>query len=462
MADGYQVSVKNKGNLSTPFPIQGIKNGEVVAEKWFDGVEESTLLNFPKGDYDQIVIDYNHTTFDQHRKNNQIKTSGALRKLEPIQFALLGGIEDPSKSRINFLPALGYNNYDGFMLGAAFYSNPFPARKFEYYLAPMYGFNRQKLAGIGNVRYNKYFQKGAFHRIAFEVNAKTFGHDFNDTYEQFSDYIKIAPKITLDFRKSKATSHVSHQLSFRTVIINQTTIRGKDAEAGIFEEIGNNYYVNDLEYNFKNENILKPFIAQANVHQGEGFVKAFASANQSFKFFKGKKRFQIKGFAGWLNQENKDKSSPPRVDYQINGIVSSSLFHRDYLFDEYLFGRSTNSGFFNNQIFDRDANLKVNRLAAGSDNWMLGFGLQTGIPNPLPVDVYIDFAILPDFDDSVDYVYSGGLAVIVVPDFLEVYFPIIQTKSLNDPSAPGFFQQMSFKLNLNKANPWNFINNFKI
>ena len=461
IAEGYAITVKNKGNLSTPFPIQGIKNGAIISEKWFDGVEKSTIINFPKGDYDKIVIDENHVTLDVQRKNNHIKTSGALPKMEPLEFAFLGGIENPAKSRINYLPALGFNDYDGAMIGMAFYSNPVPARKFEYYVAPMFGVNRQSLVGIGKIRYNKYFQKGAFHRIAFEVGAKSFGLDYSDTYDRFSEYFKIAPKIIFNFRKSKAVSNISQQLSFRTVFINQSRIKGIDAGANISQKINNEYYVNDLEYNFKNENILKPFNATANIHQGAGFIKTFANANQTFKFMKGKKRFQIKGFAGWMNQENKDKSLPPKVDYQINGVVSSSLAQRDYMFDELMFGRSSNNSFFNNQIFDRDANLRVNRIAGGSDDWMVGFGLQTGIPNPLPIEAYLDLAILPD-GDSVTTMYSGGLAVIVLRDIFEVYFPIIQTKSLIDPSAPGFFQQMSFKLNLNKANPWYIINNFKL
>jgi len=59
------------------------------------------------------------------RKNNNIKTSGIFKKRDPFQLNFIGKLDDPNKTQLNYLPILGYNSYNQFMLGCAFYNYSF-------------------------------------------------------------------------------------------------------------------------------------------------------------------------------------------------------------------------------------------------------------------------------------------------------------------------------------------------
>ena len=465
-AEGYQLDIHNHGELGTPFPVQGISEGEVVMEKWYDGFEDDQQLDFPKGAYDKIVIDHELVTLDVQRKNNQLKTSGAFKKLEPLQLKFLGGLENPERTRINFLPALAANAYDGLMLGAAFYSNPVPSRNFEYYLAPMYATRSRNLAGMGNLRFQKYRRTGVIHRMALDLGAKAFGYQYNDTYDAFSDYLRLSAKATIGLRKSKATSPVSQELSFRYINVRQNNVKGINAADGIFEYDNPTYYVNDLQYLVKSRHALRPFRLSANVQQGAGFIKTFAKLNQKFVFSPKGDRFQINLFGGWMNSDEKDGSIPPNIAFQVNGRNGGGQFQRDYMFDQLLFERNAGEGFGYRQLSDQDANLKTLAGFGGVSDWMVGIGLRTGIPNPLPIEPYFDTAIYPSPDGSTNFIYSGGVAVMILRNIFEIYVPLLESEDITSKlfykTNPGFFQRISFKLDLMKLNPWDLINNAQL
>ena len=139
--NSYTVSIRNLGQINAPFPISGIKNGEIAETKWYEGFSNITEVDFPIGEYDQLVIDAKNVTLDVNRKNNNVKTVGVLKKIEPLQIGILGAVENSRKTTINIWPALGYNKYDGAMLGLVFHNGMVPAKKVEWQWAPLYGFN---------------------------------------------------------------------------------------------------------------------------------------------------------------------------------------------------------------------------------------------------------------------------------------------------------------------------------
>lgn len=467
-AGDYELKIHNHGELSTPFPVSGVKDGEVIKTVWFDGIKGDKVVNFPKGNYDKIVIDPEYHTLDINRTNNQVKTSGIFKSIEPIQFALLGGIPNPEKTRINYLPALGYNLYDGLMLGAAFYSNPIPAKTFEYHVAPMYAFRRGGLSGLANFRYQKFNRTSKIHRWAIDLGLKSFGYNYNETYEQFSAYRKIAPKITVDLRKSSPTAHNQISASLRSVIISQDFIRGVSAADGIFVDSTVNYMVNELKFTLENDKVTAPRKINFTIQQGKGFVKAFTNIRQEFLIDKKGKKFKINLFGGYLNRSD-NYTSPPRVGFQINDRVGFEEQHRDYLFDELHFGRSSrDTGFFAHQLFgNREANLKsIAVTTSATGEWMLGLGLRSGIPNPIPIEPYVDIAVFPKSTLGTSVYYSAGIAIPVIQNVFEIYVPILENRAITSGATyekhPGFFQRISFKLDLNKLNAWKLANNFNL
>lgn len=82
------------------------------------------------------------------RKNNNIRTRGILKKRDPLQLNFIGKLDNPKYTQINYLPILGYNQYNKFMLGCAFYNYSLLQRKTEITFAPMYAFEVKHQLGL--------------------------------------------------------------------------------------------------------------------------------------------------------------------------------------------------------------------------------------------------------------------------------------------------------------------------
>lgn len=446
--------IRNKGTIRAPFTLSGLKNGQVLATQWFDGFDGRQELLL-EGLFDKVILDMDHSTFDLYRQDNQIRTNGLCRKFEPLQFKFFGGLDNPQRSRINWLPVLSWNNYDKTSFGLAFYSMPVPARRFEYALAPMYAFGSKSMTGFGMFRYQVFPESRLFGRIAVELHYKSFHLNHHPQNQAFDRFHKIAPSLVLDFKKSKPISPVSRQLSYRFVHISYDYGAGGDDRDRYIQSVA----FNDLRYRYRNDFILSPFAVTAQVQQGEGFVKAFAHYQQKVKYRLKGKALYLHAFAGWQDQDR----PKAQVDFLTSGRVGAAKAQRDYLLDETLLGRNERSGIFSQQIFMRDARLKTIGSTLGSESWMLGFGIRSGVPLPLPLEPYADLAIWPDpLDDGVQLTFSAGVAVPVVREVFEVYFPVLESRDLMDSAAylsrKKYTQRISFLLNINRLNPWKFLN----
>lgn len=79
---GFVLKIRNKGEIAAPFPVSGMKDGQVVATQWFEGFEGERSVLFPDGTYDSWIVDEGHVTLDINRRNNNFRTKGPGR-MEP-------------------------------------------------------------------------------------------------------------------------------------------------------------------------------------------------------------------------------------------------------------------------------------------------------------------------------------------------------------------------------------------
>ena len=136
---------------------------------------------------------------------------------------------------------------------------------------------------------------------------------------------------------------------------------------------------------------------------------------------------------GWLPQSDNPSAL---VSFTFGGITND-VSMRDYLFDETLLGRSSTEGIFSQQFFNRDASLKTLSSVGNSQKWMVGFGVSTSIPGPLPVRPYVDAAIYRGFDliafeEATLFSYSSGIAIVGIPDAIEIYIPFFESNDITE------------------------------
>ncbi len=194
-ASDLQVTVENKGAIEAPFAISGIRDSQIVETQWYPGFSGKENLDFPSGEYDRLVIDAERIAPDLQRQNNSRALSGLFPGTPPVKFRFPLGLEHSSQTNIFVTPLLAWNNYDKTLLGVALYNSPMPAKRFEYVIAPMYGFASNDLNGLANLQYHFYAGNNILRKATVDLGLKRFNSTYNWPNEYYLQYTKIAPSL---------------------------------------------------------------------------------------------------------------------------------------------------------------------------------------------------------------------------------------------------------------------------
>ena len=456
-SDGYKLKIKNKNGAAFPFQLFMI-SGDKEMVKEVEGFEGTKIIHIPKPDepIDKFIIDKSRQIPDIQRNNNNIRTSGIFKKIEPIKLKFLAGLENPTRTTISWLPAMGWNNYDKTMLGVLFHNNDLGVRKIDFAIAPMYAFASKQLVGTGQVKVNLFPVLSPFQRITFSANTKRYHSNYNWEKLFYDDYTKFAPQVEFAFKKKKMNSSIHHRVAFRNVNMFFNNGFTKNENPDIVQRKKTKYYVNEIKYTFENSKITGPFEATLTAHQGKDFLKIFANARKFFPFRKSGKGVTLKGFAGILPKL--ESSAEVAGVFSLSGVTSKTI-HLDYMFDEALFGRTEGSDgdVFSQQIFNRDASFKTLSDGVTSQNWMVSLGVSSTLPwNKIPIRPYIDVAVFGKDElknDKTKFACSMGLALVGISDVFEIYIPIYENKIVTGGSVyddrKKFFSRISFLLDFN-------------
>jgi hypothetical protein len=493
------VSVKNKGDINAPFPISGMKDSVIVRTEWFDGFEGEKTFDFPVGDYDRIVIDANQDLLEVNRKNNNYKTSGLLKKMEPFSLKFLGSMESSEKSELFWLPTPMWNAYDKFMPSFAFYNSTIPMKKFEFLVMPAYSFKTKDLNGVGNLAYNIYPKSGVFQKIRIGANVKSFNYDDRDSLQTetgFEDtalkYLKVQPSISFDFRKS-ATSNLHQNIQFRSIWLNQEQTVFEIGENSRFY-VGNTFddvWIHELSYTAEMRRALNPYRLKVTAEQmsfrvpslepqKESSVKLTLEYETSYTYAP-RKSLDIRFFVGGFLQNpfrNRGLPAPNMLNLTSQGF-------NDYKYDDSYFGRNERDGLWSQQIHLNDGGMKF-ALGGGqsfpgrSNNFMFAINLEADLPQDLPLNLplkpYLDIGYFDDARPNPTYDtfdkqlwWSGGFMLDFFDGIVGVYFPVINSKNgtleiSGEPDPNGlrslyrgqgnYWSRISFHIDFNRLNPW--------
>ncbi len=471
--DSLQVTVANRGDLATPFSISSISDLAIAHTQWQEGFDGRKTFSFPSEYGQHLAIDAQRWSLDVNRKNNYWHPKGPLKKVEPFEFRILGAAENDKRTSLYFLPYPGYNAYDGAMLGLALYNTVIPSRRFEFALAPAYGFKRKKLVGVGDIKYHWFWgdgQKPQELTLGLTGKRYSFSKDDDLTYE------RIFPYLEYRFKSSSAT-RVSHWARLGYSMVNQNYLNYAPDGTPLLEKTGLGFL--SLEYALGNSNILNPGIFKVKLEHFAGndelfvangsYLKLSLEGRQSITYARGK-RFEIRGFAGFF----------PHNESRDRGFIGTGAFnlsaqgYNDYSYEELYFGRFENEGLWSQQIHRREGGM---RYAIGgayqvgrSNNFILALNLESDLPFKLPARLrvrpyldmgYFDNAMPTGEDDTFgdQFIYTGGFSLILAKDILEINFPVVNSKNLQDIliERGNYFSRITFTLDLRKATPWRLI-----
>jgi hypothetical protein len=464
-AENVLLKIRNKGKIHGPFSISGVsKDGKIISTQWYEPIGNKTFVPFKKGDFDNYRIDAQLDIPEVKRKNNTLQVNGLLRTTEPFRLQWLGSIENPDKTQLFFTPIAGVNMNDKGMIGLAIYNAAIPAKKFEYVLAPMYAPNSENINGYASAFYhimpNSLFQNIAVGAKSASFSYLRFNTDQNSKGREVLEYYKVTPTIDVTFKKRRARQFSSIYLSLENINIfeEQTPYTN-----GIYKVVLENYYINRFTVGINNTHPINPFKANVSFQQADDFIKMDITANYRFAYKKPKTGLDIRFFIGRFLDNNYKNN---RYNYNLSG-------NSDYTYDQIYLARNTPNTILNQQFAITDGGFKNYAIAesdgkgVSGNKWLNAINVKSNLFTPA-ISVYGDFGLIGfltrdfsgnEIDGASQPAYNLGLALNVVPNIFEIYFPIYMSSDLNQLN---YGEKIRFTLNLNTLNPFKMVRNFEL
>ena len=386
--DNLIIKVQNKGEINSPFLISAIKNNEILKSKWVDGFKDMKTVKFEtlNQKYDYIQIDYNGDIPEINRNNNTIKTTGILKKIEPLRFQILGSIDHPKKTQVFFLPNLNWNFYDKSLVGVSFYNQFLPSDGLNYTISPLYAFGTKKINGNYQLNYLKYDTNKFIDKLKTGIFLEKHSYTMNG--DDAKQYIRIEPFIEIDFKKD--TPRSKKQNFLRTEIIHLN----KADEKSCFW---------NTNYKFSNKNTFHPYSLNINTQFGKSLQKINLILKSNYSLNQ-KKKLNIRMFAGFVNTDE-DR-------YHLNMSAWTGL--DDYTFSNKYLGRSESTGFLSQQITENEGFIK-HTTDITSDKFLTTINIDYNLYKR--VKLYVESGT-----NGNQLVYGTGLQIPLGP--LNIYIPI--------------------------------------
>lgn len=445
---GFKVTVKNVGHIDCPVRVDAFRYGKLAESKWVEPGGDGSVY-FEGTTLDEFVIDDAKNMPDVNRNNNRWKNKGLFKRVEKTKFEFLAGDNEPEYNNVWYMPAIGFNAYDKFMIGMLFHNQTLPKNKFEYTIAPMFSVGRLNLAGFADFNYS-FVPKKNFRAITFGLMSKTFGNGLDlapadsakgprGTYYAFQPYMKMA------IGKPKGKKYYKQFLTLQGAYVKEL--------GGLYT---NDSYGGFVEYNFNWARRIQTFGADVrmdyvNYNSVAGLsattgdlLNGSLALKYSIQYWpKKKKSVEVRAFLGQNLFYNGDKND--RYAMSLTGQSGT----QDVLYEHWMYGRNKTSGMWANQRIENQGGFKSTSDSLNSTAMIFGTNLIVNLPY-LPLALYGDFGML-DRNGSMEMAYDFGIG-IRFGEVFGVYFPFVESENMYD-AATKYWNRIRLTFNMNGYRP---------
>lgn len=453
-----------KTNNTIPVPVGFYRDTTLFATHWTENGEinlSGDLGNFKNV---KLVIDPNKVTFDANRKNNQYNSKSLIKRWPNPSIKLLTRPDMNPKRELFILPMLGYNIHNGFMLGAGFHNWSIPVRKLEYMIAPMWGFKTQTLNGYANFNY-KITPKKTFQTIDLGVNNAVFAYKpFSETYTYYRTkgylHFQLKPKTLRSTKRDYINLEYTNVVARWLEKVSET----EDSTIAKFSSLTKdiNYGFARITYLHENKRVINPYSVKVSLERGgnksdTAYWKPGIEINFLKTYNKKGRGFNVRLFAGTFISD--DKSNNGLFMYRLGG--KNGEF--DYGMENALIGRGANSGAWSNNLTPGDDNMKLKGNLGNFNKGFIVLNLSSNLPGKILFRPYADMCFMQDemffnsANEAQKFVYTGGIAMDIIPKMFSIYFPLVQsqvfTNAQNFQQISTFGQRICFSLVLNDFEP---------
>jgi hypothetical protein len=442
-----EVTVINKGDPDLPLQITSYRDGKQVSTYWLNGFRGEKIFHLDQRS-DEVKL------FKDEPEVNKIWWRNTVPGKFLPNITIIPKVGSYERSSWSINPFLGHNLSDGIMLGPVIVNDFIPQRHFKWTIAPLYGFESKKIRGYAEGRFSADFYKGIFDKMLISFSVNHFGYDVDTHYSFRDSYLRLSPSIGFRLANEKETSHLAQWWKYRYVNIDQFYGEGIDPVEKTFDRKTRTYDVHELAYSISSDYAPRPYKASINSQVGKGFLKFNLNYHQHFAGNDKKKGIWVHAFGGWQSV-NDQRLAETR--FTLSGIPSLETNSFDYMYDEWLGGRNAESGLYAQQVFMKDAGFKTLAFSDVSSTWMTAAGLSYALPFKM-FHLYMDAAMYrSDLTLNNEISYSGGIALIILKDVFEVYFPLVESKDIRESityeEKDIWYERISFQANIRLMNP---------
>jgi len=401
--DSIYVTIKNKRNISAPVALYGIKDKKIKWKQWLPNIDSTKTVAIAKGDFDKVSLNYEYLYPEFNLRNNWKNVEPKLFE-RPLQLKLIKDISDPYYNQIFYKPRVGYNFYDGLILGIEFHNKPILQNNFEYQLVPTYSFKSSNLSGGFSFLYNHYPENKAIYKMSFGVSGSSFHYEKDFRYSTFN------PSATIFFNRKTLRTPGNNFIKIKYNMVN------KEIAPGIEKSNEDKYNLLKISYNFSRPEVINDFRIKTSFEISSFFNK-FTSDVRFRKLTDSKRRLDFRWFTGvFINNKTAINS-----DYFSFGLSKP----QDYLFEYNMYGRDEDAGFLYQQYITAEGGFKTffkENHQRYSNDWMTTLNTSFNIWEWL--EVYNDIGLLKSSYNPVFFGHESGIRLNFIHEIFELYFPV--------------------------------------
>ncbi|WP_415328854.1 aminopeptidase [Chryseobacterium sp. MMS23-Vi53] len=425
--EGDSLNIKIQRNTLANIPVKlqtESKDGD-KKEYWVETKEgeKATTFSIPALDTYKITLNDDYIFPESKYRDNFLYAKGFFSNTKKIKLKLIKDIPNPEFNEIYVSPRVRFNNtYDKFLIGLNFKNQSFFEQKFLYSFTPTYSTGTGKLTGSGAVAYSFLPAESIIRSLTFGVSGSYFHYDYDLAYRKGSIYSNI------NFRKNPRS----------------TVSRGIGVSYNYFERdlsplmVANNDYSKynlwSVGYGYSDNQSIHEKSLSVSTQWMEDFHKVTAEGFYRWEFAP-RQKLSVRLFAGYFVKNDTRNNT---FNYGISRVS-------DYSFSYNLLGQSATGGILSQQFILADGGFKS--FIPGSVNkWITSLNVDTSVWKIF--HVYADAGIYDNKNQPTKFIWDSGVKVRVIPDFLEIYFPI-QSSLGFEPGFKDYGKRIRYTLILN-------------
>ncbi|HNP53451.1 MAG TPA: M1 family metallopeptidase, partial [Ferruginibacter sp.] len=386
-------------------------------------------------------------------------TKGAIPPVAPkkkMAFTFLGSLKATDQLQyIAVTPMLGYNRYDGLMLGGMMHNYQLPIPNLRFFAIPLYGTGSGSLNGLTRLGYEKRIGSRGNQLEVFVSGARFTVDQFKDSagtkYNQ--PVVKLVPGLRFTWFPKDARKQWRQTLQWKYFTFWETGLAiDRDSNFNVtgIRLPSERRYLQEISYNIRNNRKLYPYDATLKAENGPDFLRLSLTASAFLNYAQGGGA-TVRFFAGKFiylgNTTLQKKFRNQRYNLNLTGANG----YEDYTYSDYFIGRNEFEGLLSQQIMNRDGAFKVRTdllfdKVGRSDDWLTAINVSTTIPKKLdplqvlpiriPLKLFLDVgtyagAWKSDAGTS-RFLYDAGLQVSLLKNTIQWYIPLLYSKVYRD------------------------------